>query len=103
MKMSTETTSQDIATEIDAPHVLFVDDSDQIEASELRRLLQPHGIQVRLRHPEETLMVDLDWAHLVVVDYFLTSWSERDDIDSVARKPCDGLAAVASMRSVLLP
>jgi hypothetical protein len=103
MKMSTETASQGITTEIDVPRVLFVDDSDQIEISELRRLLQPYRIQVRLRHPEETLMVDLDWADLVVVDYFLTSWSERDDIDSVARKPCDGLAAVASMRSVLLP
>lgn len=103
MKMSTETTSQGIATEIDAPHVLFVDDSDQMELGELRRLLQPHQVRVRLRHPEETLMVDLDWADLVVVDYFLLSWAERDDIDSVARKPCDGLAAIASMRSVLLP
>src|ERR1700733_13521496 len=84
-------------------HVLFVDDSDQIEPAELRRLLQPHGVEVRLRHPEETLADDLHWANLVVVDYFLTDWSERDNVDSVARRPCDGLAAVASMRSVLLP
>jgi hypothetical protein len=85
------------------PHVLFVDDSDQVEPAQLRNQLQPHGVEARLRHPEETIESDLDWADLVVIDYFLNFWPERDNTDSVARKPCDGLAAAASMRSALLP
>jgi hypothetical protein len=85
------------------PHVLFVDDSDQVDPAQLQTTLRPHGVEVRLRHPEETLRSDLDWADLVVVDYFLTSWPERDDTASVARAPYNGLAAAAAMRSALLP
>lgn len=85
------------------PHILFVDDSDQVDPRQLRDLLKPYDVEARLRHPEETFETDLAWANLVVVDYFLTNWPERDDIDSVARKPSDGLAAAASLRSALLP
>lgn len=87
----------------EAPHVLFVDDSELADPLRLRNLFEPVGIVSRLRHPEATIRSDLEWADLVVVDYFLSSWSERDETDSVARSPFDGLAVAATMRSALLP
>ena len=86
-----------------APHVLFVDDNDLADPARLRRLFEPAGIASRLRHPEATIRSDLEWADLVIVDYFLSSWNERDETDSVARSPFDGLAVAATMRSALLP
>jgi hypothetical protein len=85
------------------PHVLFVDDDDQASPRHLKAALEPHGVEARLRTPEATILADLQWADLVVVDYFLTDWPERDGSPSVARAPQNGLAAAASMRSVLLP
>ncbi len=85
------------------PHVLFVDDDDSASPKQLTQALSPHGVEARLRTPEETIRSDLDWADLVVVDYFLTSWPERDETFSVARAPQNGLAVAASMRSALLP
>jgi hypothetical protein len=92
-----------LSTSTAAPRVLFIDDSDQVDPAQLRNLLEPYGVEARLRHPEVAIRNDLDWANLIVVDYFLTFWPERDEVESVARRPCDGLAAAASMRSVLLP
>lgn len=85
------------------PHVLFVDDSELADPARLRELFEPAGIASRLRHPESTNRSDLEWADLVVVDYFLSNWSERDECDSVARAPFDGLAVASTMRSALLP
>ena len=85
------------------PHVLFVDDNEQVDPAELQAILGPLGLNVRVRHPEETVRLDLDWSDLVVVDYFLSDWRERDETESVARSPHNGLAAIATMRSVLLP
>ena len=86
-----------------SPHVLFVDDNEQVDPVELQTILGHLSLSVRLRHPEETLRQDLDWSDLVVVDYFLSDWRERDETESVARSPYNGLAAIATMRSVLLP
>lgn len=85
------------------PHVLFIDDSELTSQLELERNLGQHDVNVRLRPPEEAIESDLRWADVVVVDYFLTNWPERDDTASVARAPRDGLAAAASIRSALLP
>lgn len=87
----------------DLPQVLFVDDDEQSSQKQLQAALRPYDVRVRLRTPEETIKSDLDWADLAVVDYFLTHWPERNDTTSVARAPQNGLAAVASMRSALLP
>ena len=89
-------------TELRAPHVLFVDDDELASQSQLQSALGQYNVSARLRPPEEVLASDLNWADLVLVDYFLTNWPERD-VDSVARSPQNGLAAIASMRSTLLP
>jgi len=83
--------------------VLFVDDDNSVSSGKLAKLFEPFKIKTAIRHPEEVLQADLDRADLVVVDYFLSSWGERDAVDSVARSPRDGLAVCANLRSMLLP
>lgn len=82
---------------------LFVDDDDSSNKRAQISELASFGINGRLLHPEEIEDEDLNWAHIVVVDYFLTHWEERNAIHSPARRPFDGIAAIASMRSSLLP
>jgi len=84
------------------PQLLFVDDTSVTSEHTLRELLTPEGVDVRLRHPENLTMRDLQRAHLVVVDYFLSDWSERDE-SAPARAPRDGLAVAGNLRSLLLP
>src|SRR3954465_1974740 len=86
-----------------AGHLLLIDDDQANEGPAIGSQLAPYDVQVRFRHPESVLATDLEWANVVVVDYFLTSWSERDELDSVARAPKDGLAVISVLRSQLLP
>lgn len=84
------------------PRVLFIDDGSDTSELALRGLLSPAGIDVTLRHPEEVSATDLKRSQLVVVDYFLRNWPERDDSEP-ARAPADGLAVASTLRSGLLP
>ncbi len=84
------------------PQLLFVDDTSAMSERTLRDLLDPEDVAVRLLHPEELTMHDLRRAHLVVVDYFLSEWAERDE-SMPARAPLDGLAVAGNLRSQLLP
>jgi hypothetical protein len=97
---------------ISRPHVLFVDDNPD-ELRELRRVIGKKA-KVEVRSPEEVTMDDLRVANLVLVDYQIQVWPERDldfsstfelDIDGdttgIARQPPDGLALIAVLRSLL--
>jgi len=83
--------------------VLFIDDGTSTTVGRLRELLEPEGIKLDLLHPESVEDADLDRSDLVVVDYFLDRWEERDAVDAAPRAPRDGLAVAATMRSRLLP
>lgn len=72
-------------------------------STSLASAFEAAGLETRPRHPESVLQQDLEWADVVVVDYFLSTWAERDDVDSIARAPLDGLAVIASVRSNGLP
>ena len=85
------------------PNILFVDDNASTTPQLLRKTFEPHGLEVKLAHPENVVDLDLQWADVVVVDYFLTEWPERDASESAARAPADGLAVAATLRSRLLP
>ena len=84
-------------------HVLFIDDEDGTSKSLLRDLLAPHGLDFRILHPEEVQQADIDRAKVVVIDYFLSEWEERDALPSLARAPRNGLAVAATLRSTQLP
>ncbi|GAA1296061.1 hypothetical protein GCM10009610_00590 [Pseudonocardia xinjiangensis] len=87
-------------TDMTRPRILLVDDSaDSI--TPLRDRFSEAAV-VQVRHPEEVDERDLYNADLVVVDYFLSAWTERDSAP-LARAPRDGLAVVSTLRSILLP
>lgn len=87
----------------DKADILFLDDGQSVTERDLRALLEPQAVTLRLLHPEEVEQDDLERCNVVVVDYFLEDWPQRDDAASVARAPRDGLAVAATLRSRLLP
>lgn len=84
-------------------HILFIDDDDRTNHQHLKRLLNQENLTFSIIHPEDVLQRDISKAKVVVVDYFLEKWSERDDSSSLARAPRDGLAVAATLRSTQLP
>ena len=85
------------------PRVLFLDDKEDVVRDAVRVAFSDQKVETRLLHPESVEQGDLDWADLVISDYFLEVWTERDEQISVSRKPVDGLAVIASLRSNRLP
>lgn len=90
-------------TDADLPRVLFVDDGTSTTVGGLREVLGPERVALSLIHPEEVGDHDLLRSDLVVVDYFLDDWAERDAVSAAPRAPRDGLAVAAALRSRLLP
>ncbi|MGH7771819.1 MAG: hypothetical protein ACREQA_06235 [Candidatus Binatia bacterium] len=79
------------------PRILILDDhEDEIV---LKRLKRTHGrAKVSVLHPQEVELQDLLEVSLVLVDYQLDNWLERDEASSVALQPRDGLALVSVLR-----
>jgi hypothetical protein len=79
------------------PVILIIDDMD--EARALRIDLEARKLaQVRHRHPQDVELEDLKRADLVLVDYELKEWRERDALDRVSLQPVDGLALAGILR-----
>jgi hypothetical protein len=79
------------------PSVLIVD--DQEESSALVLALEASGIDGKLRQPEDVVIRDIEDADLVLVDYQLDTWPQRDaDGISISRQPKDGLALASVLR-----
>lgn len=79
------------------PRVLVIDD----EVDEVRHLqveLQ-EDLSIEIVHPEDLTPDLATRADLFLIDFVLESWPERDAVDVVARKPRDGLAVAATLRS----
>jgi hypothetical protein len=76
------------------PHILIVDD-EETSAYEL-------GLRTlattRARHPRDVDVSDLEWADLVLMDFFLSNWMERDELDEISLQPPNGLALAAVLR-----
>lgn len=79
------------------PHVLIVDDRD--DQTSFKAELETKGLaSATVRHPQECEKDDLVQAQLVLVDYQIDHWQERDSLDALALKPSDGLALAAILR-----
>jgi hypothetical protein len=79
-------------------NILILDDQTNEHTSIKLYLEQSDHIKVKILHPQEVTDEDLLTAHLVLVDYQLETWSERDELDSISLKPSDGLALAAILR-----
>ena len=82
----------------DHPLVLIVDDHPE-EAQPLKLALETtQKAKVVVVHPSDVQLKDLTEADLVLVDYMIDAWPDRDNISSISLKPPDGLALASVLR-----
>ena len=83
--------------EKERPNILFVDDEpDSLRpAVEIELGRQAKGSVV---HPREVELPHLKQADLVLVDFRLESWPERDEQTALSLRPATGLALAALLR-----
>jgi hypothetical protein len=77
--------------------VLVIDDNPA-DVSALIALLSRNATAI-LRHPQDVTSKDLRLADLVLVDYRLDNWTERDRLRALSLKPLNGVALAAILRS----
>ncbi|WP_457767334.1 hypothetical protein [Cyanobium sp. ULC082] len=81
-------------SEDNLPRILIVDDGET-SAIEL-------GLEMlattRAMHPRDVQVSNLEWADLVLMDFILDKWAERDKLEEVSLKPLNGLALAAVLR-----
>ena len=78
------------------PRVLIIDDKPDDErfmVGELHR-----EVEARVQYPQDVTEYDLQSADLVLVDYLLDDWPERDNASAISLKPVNGLALAAVLR-----
>lgn len=80
--------------DVDPPRILIVDD---IDAAQHGLGLQDRA-ESRARHPNDVEAEDLDWADLVLMDFMIEHWDDREALDQVALRPPNGLALAAVLR-----
>jgi hypothetical protein len=79
------------------PVVLLVDDSDEH--------LTAYGEALRTRttviarHPQDVTGADLRKSNVVLVDFVIDDWRERDDTPTISLQPRNGVALAAILRS----
>jgi len=79
------------------PVVLIVDDNET--QSSLQQHLESSGtVTAKVLHPKDVEFDDLRQSDLVLVDFQLDNWPERDELDQLSLQPSDGLALAAIFR-----
>src|SRR4051812_43823989 len=76
--------------------VLIVDDQPDSVAP---LKLQAGVDEFLIRYCHDVTADDLEDADLVLVDYRLDEWPERDNLDAIAVKPLNGLALASVLRT----
>lgn len=79
------------------PTILFVDDViEEIDA--IARLCESKAT-VLIRSFDDVDAIDLDAADLILVDFNLKDWANREHVTQLTLKPGDGLAVAETLRS----
>ena len=78
------------------PRVLIIDDRADSERSSL--VNWEESVEVTVLHPQDVASEDLAEVDVVLVDYKLDHWAERDNLEAISLKPMDGLALAAVLR-----
>jgi hypothetical protein len=81
-------------SEDNRPRILIVDDDEHSQ----HELGLGTLAATRARHPRDVEVSDLEWADLVLMDFIINNWSERDDLEQVSLQPLNGLALAAVLR-----
>ena len=58
---------------------------------------------MKVSHPQDVEQNDLDAASLVLVDFKLERWAERDNLSSLSLKPKNGLALLSVLQEAAVP
>jgi hypothetical protein len=80
------------------PTVLHVDDAPDELRTWADQVNDDGRVRLLIRHPNEVTQDDVSAASLVLVDYRLESWPERDAAPSFGLKPQNGLALLAVLQ-----
>jgi len=78
------------------PRVLIIDDKSDDERIRVGEL-DPQ-VDAVVQHPQDVTEYDLQSADLVLVDYRIEYWPERDNASSISLKPVNGLALADVLR-----
>ncbi|MDE2670183.1 MAG: hypothetical protein OXI51_11065 [Chloroflexota bacterium] len=83
------------------PKIVVIDD-DLADADGIVGDVADEPVQVIPMTPDSIEPDELEAAQLVVVDYLLENWRERDELSNPALKPMNGLALIEVLRSHIL-
>ena len=75
------------------PSILIIDDNPDLTNIELGDRATTDVI-----HPQDVERADLNNADLVLVDYALEYWSERDNLSTISLQPATGMALAVVLR-----
>ncbi len=83
--------------ELEQPSVLIVDDEPDERFPFAQSLSD--GLNVEVVHPQDVTPRHIAEAELVLVDYVLENWSERDELGVMALRPVNGVALTSVLRA----
>ena len=83
-------------TSVEKPSILVIDDKSEELDSQVALGLNGHAT-ADVIHPQDVEMSHLEDVDLVLVDYRLESWSERDE-QPISLKPSTGMALAVMLR-----
>lgn len=88
-----------MSTETSKPRVIVIDDEPDKQIA-LKLALQNQA-DVTILYPNDIFEGDLLNPDLVLIDYSLEEWKEKEGIELISTRPTDGLALAAVIRSFL--
>ncbi len=79
------------------PRILVVD--DQPDEAQPLKIELGHAVYFDISHPADLTEDQLHIADLVLIDFRLDNWQDRDNISSISLRPMNGIALAAVLRS----
>lgn len=84
------------------PDVLIIDDETTEQGAPRARRITKRGIVVaQAVHPDDVTLAQIKRARVILLDYKLTDWPERDALKQLGLKPVNGLALAGVLREHL--
>ena len=84
-------------TNIEKPFILVIDDEPEELVAQVALEFNDRATS-QVKHPQDVELSDLNNADLVLVDYVLENWPERDVLSSTSLQPVNGMALAVVLR-----